>query len=283
MSSPPTILQPIIELQFAGAALFIFPREYTGIAHDPKATLTRNSFVYNTEDNGDYLFYASPIISPKNPSILNVVISSTKMFNVYTQDVGYTVTIKSLLALRLRALYSRNKKGELSKTSLFAAERALILNTISHLRPLLPIDPTSCGVIGTDTGLLKVFVQLEPIIWIIRLVTTSFEAGFMFYKFYETLQKTAGGRHFRSAVSRSLTPLLYVFYRDGLLMFIPSILSHFLISPGELGYMGSRLILNVRRANTRLIDVSQVSKKTSALRFASPVGQESTRRDDRIY
>ncbi|KAF9444489.1 hypothetical protein P691DRAFT_786646 [Macrolepiota fuliginosa MF-IS2] len=231
MSSSPTTLEPIIDLQ-----------HFPGNILEPKATLARDSFVHNAKDNGDYLFHYS--------SRWSVVTSPTKEFNVYAVDlyphssrkvivakirvrhltdggalgmylvrmgyaidIGYTVAIKSLLVLQLQALYLRNKKGEFSKTLLFAAEGVLIPNAISHLRPLFPIDPHSdepvlpssqlkywyllpskltpvtllsamlqastytisptCVIIGTDTSALKVAFQLEPIIWIVRLVTTS--------------------------------------------------------------------------------------------------------------
>lgn len=220
--------------------------------------------------------------------------------------LGYTPLLKTLLILRLRALYRYEKKVSMLLYTLLAIEIMSGLLALSAAMGVymvstpLPVFPPLMGcVLSTPSGMLAVvYGSALTISWIVRLVTSSIELILMIYKLLTTLNTGEVISFLMLTQIKKLTPVLYVFYRDGMLMFIPI----FFIN--TLGFIasvqgiktnlfntidwdvwlvivyqvfGSRLILNLCNANAELIGTTISRPAISALRFDRPQETENQR------
>ncbi|KAJ3563910.1 hypothetical protein NP233_g8636 [Leucocoprinus birnbaumii] len=123
-------------------------------------------------------------------------------------------------------------------------------------------------------------------VWCTRVLSTAIEMGLLLFKLYQystSLNRGAEGHNTLSI--RKLSPLLYVFYRDGLVFLIPAFafqIMGFAASPQWDGLLanfpwatwlmltyyicGTRLILHLRRADYQL-GKSRIVEEMSTLRF----------------
>ncbi|KAF9447316.1 hypothetical protein P691DRAFT_782562 [Macrolepiota fuliginosa MF-IS2] len=191
--------------------------------------------------------------------------------------IAYPPLVKVLLILRLLEI--------LSCLIAFLLDVALVVpgGRLANISPVLP----GCYLSLPESNLYRVWDKSGPQEWAVRLLTSTIELGLMLFKLVQTFRMRAGG--FQSVVTQihSLTPVLYVFYRDGMLMFIPIFVMNWcgLVSffkpfnsstfsrvdwPVWLvmtyHIFGARLILNLRNANAKLIGTT-IPQQISTLRF----------------
>ncbi|KAJ3554133.1 hypothetical protein NP233_g12487 [Leucocoprinus birnbaumii] len=213
-------------------------------------------------------------------------------------DVGYVAIIKLILVLRLRAIYRHDNKISLMLYGLMGIEMlgalvALIgFVAVSTVYPaVVPFPFPGCWSSQTAPPWSTFYDKSALVLWVTRFSTTAVEAILMLIKLGEALNKERrlSDKSIWSAVGelRRLTPVLYIFYRDGALLFIPIFVINTLgiiakTAPnsvvGDIDWSmwllltyqicGSRLILNIRRANEKLTG-SMVPQYLSTLRFES--------------
>ncbi|KAJ3564964.1 hypothetical protein NP233_g7944 [Leucocoprinus birnbaumii] len=202
-------------------------------------------------------------------------------------DIGYLAAVKVILILRLRAIYGNNQRVSILLYTLMAVEMAAglvvmicgtLVNTTASLKTPFPFP--GCWFFDSNLSLYTLARKA-----VFALATTRFSIT------SEALntERKISGRSLLTAIGerRRLTPVLYIFYRDGALLIIPIFVistlalasqilqGHamggvtwdvWLLLTYQLG--GSRMILNIRRANGKLIG-SIVPEHLSTLRFES--------------
>ncbi|KAF5357135.1 hypothetical protein D9756_006817 [Leucocoprinus leucothites] len=231
-------------------------------------------------------------------------------------DIGYTSIIKLILVLRLRAIYRHDRKVSIILYTLMTIEMIGALGAligfvaVSTKYPAqVPFPFVGCWSRRTAPPFSTFYDKTALVLWYIshvlpmpstnnltlgritRFSTTAVEAILMLTKLGEALNKERrlSDKSLLSAILelRRLTPVLYIFYRDGALLFIPIFIINTLGILGKtlpnsivggidwsmwllLTYQicGSRLILNIRRANEKLTG-SMVPQYLSTLRFES--------------
>ncbi|KAJ3560051.1 hypothetical protein NP233_g11085 [Leucocoprinus birnbaumii] len=179
-------------------------------------------------------------------------------------DVILTIALKSLFVLRVRAIWSNNCIISWALYSLTTGKFSLVTvyKNVSQIRVMV-LQQKSC---------------------VIRGFTTTVEAVLILARFMVSFKETRARSHTlrqHLAQVRVFTPLLYVFYRDGTLLFIPiwviTILEFASVFTGDgmagnwsiwlavaYGMTGAHLILNVRRAGCSL-DESMLSRPLESL------------------
>ncbi|KAF5357115.1 hypothetical protein D9756_006797 [Leucocoprinus leucothites] len=213
-------------------------------------------------------------------------------------DIGYTSVIKLILVLRLRAIYRHDRKVSIILYTLMTIEMIGALGAligfvaVSTKYPAqVPFPVVGCWSRRTAPPFSTFYEKTALVLWITRFSTTAVEAILMLAKLGEALNKERRlfDKSLLSAILelRRLTPVLYIFYRDGALSFIPIFVINTLGILGktlpnsivggidwgmwlQLTYQicGSRLILNIRRANEKLTG-SLVPQYLSTLPFDS--------------
>ncbi|KAJ3559727.1 hypothetical protein NP233_g11193 [Leucocoprinus birnbaumii] len=209
---------------------------------------------------------------------------------------GYVAAIKVILILRLRAIYGYHRKvsillyaliaeGLVSKGGLAALTGVLVLATASLVQTHFPLP--GCWLL-TSTLSWSPLVGAKTLLafWIIRFSATTIETVLMLIKLTETLnaERRFSDESLWSVIRehRRLTPVLYIFYRDGALLIIPTLglIGDAIPSSAASGVdwnmwllltyqlFGSRLILNIRRVNGKLTK-SIIPEHLSTIRFAS--------------
>ncbi|KAJ3558865.1 hypothetical protein NP233_g11410 [Leucocoprinus birnbaumii] len=126
------------------------------------------------------------------------------------------ITLKVMLVIRLRAVWNNSRA---------VAATAQILNDILWTIDKSPVENCWVGGSGSDIPLSDImFIKATTTFNFMRAGSALIESILTFVRFIMTLQNIRGaGSTFHERIShiKNVTPLLYVFYRDGTLLFIP--------------------------------------------------------------
>ncbi|KAJ3571462.1 hypothetical protein NP233_g3741 [Leucocoprinus birnbaumii] len=156
-------------------------------------------------------------------------ITQYSTINFFTETL-IPITMKVLLILRLRAAWNNNRIVSIVLYVLTAAEAltglcALIFSiyyTIISSIGGVPLH--ACWGSLADSNLNEILFQVSGSFVGARAVSTLIETCLTLAKFIMMYRELKGsGSNLRERIShiQVFTPLLYVFYRDGLLLFIP--------------------------------------------------------------
>ncbi|KAJ3574254.1 hypothetical protein NP233_g1896 [Leucocoprinus birnbaumii] len=215
-------------------------------------------------------------------------------------DIGYATAIKVILILRLRAIYGYDWKVSILLYTLIAMEicggLAAFIGGLSFTVTspmLIPFPLPGCWFWRTPSIWQTLEEKSTFTLWVIRFSATTIEAILMLIKLVEALKEE---RKFSDEprlwlgirARRHLTPVLYIFHRDGMLLIILVLVINTLGLVGQilpssvtggvdwrmwliLTYQlcGSRVILNVRRVNGRLTGSIVLAEHLSTIRFES--------------
>ncbi|KAF7768357.1 hypothetical protein Agabi119p4_7600 [Agaricus bisporus var. burnettii] len=205
-------------------------------------------------------------------------------------EIVYSVIIKTLLVLRLRALYG-NKKSVTAMLCLATAVEligtayAFMFTGLNMQRSIaIPAPIPGCTLRrGRHTQLYRSLT----IVWITRLMSNGFELILLLYGLYQSLKEAGSYSRSGWARVRRVAPILYVFYRDGTIFYIPvCALSIFglIATVMQLGrrftcanweawlgityyIVGTRLILNIRQAGFNISTSMLTGPQLSSLPF----------------
>ncbi|KAF7768681.1 hypothetical protein Agabi119p4_7924 [Agaricus bisporus var. burnettii] len=139
-------------------------------------------------------------------------------------EIVYTAVIKTLLVLRLRALYGNNKSVTVLLCVATVVE--LIGTTYAYMFTGLNLQRFVASPAPVPGCTLKPGAHLRlyrslTLVWATRFASNSFELVLLLYGLYQSLKET--GSYFRKGWARTkeVAPILYVFYRDGTFFYIP--------------------------------------------------------------
>ncbi|KAF9451843.1 hypothetical protein P691DRAFT_772798 [Macrolepiota fuliginosa MF-IS2] len=206
-------------------------------------------------------------------------------------QIVYTAIIKTLLVLRLRALY-RNKK-EVTIVLCFTTIVELLSTTYAYIMTGLnmqqyvrsPAPVPGCPT--QPTNQLHHF-RAPTVVWGTRLMSNSLELVFLFIGLYHSLKETDHSFYRGWKRLKQLAPTLYVFYRDGTIFYIPifalslfGFISAFTTISERITcanweawlavvyyVSGTRLILNIRSTKFKFT-TSMMTQQMSTLAFDS--------------
>ncbi|KAF7768678.1 hypothetical protein Agabi119p4_7921 [Agaricus bisporus var. burnettii] len=139
-------------------------------------------------------------------------------------EIVDTAVIKTLLVLRLRAFYGNNK----SVTAILILATAVELMSTTYAYVLAGVNlqqfiasPGPIPGCQLRPGNFLHHYRSPTVVWATRLTSNSLELILLLFGLYRSLQ--ANGSYFRNgwAQIRQAAPLLYVFYRDGTILYIP--------------------------------------------------------------
>ncbi|XP_006462946.1 hypothetical protein AGABI2DRAFT_119780 [Agaricus bisporus var. bisporus H97] len=139
-------------------------------------------------------------------------------------EIVDTAVIKTLLVLRLRAFYGNNK----SVTAILILATAVELMSTTYAYVLAGVNlqqfiasPGPIPGCQLRPGNFLHHYRSPTVVWATRLTSNSLELILLLFGLYRSLQ--ANGSYFRNgwAQIRQAAPLLYVFYRDGTIFYIP--------------------------------------------------------------
>jgi len=205
-------------------------------------------------------------------------------------EVSYTAIIKTLLVLRLRALY-RNSRG-VTIILYLATALEVMSTTYAFLMAGLNIQwytVTPAPVPGCPLGPQNQMSHFHsPIVaWGTRVASSSLEILLLLISLYRNLRGSKNSFRGGWTLTKQIAPVLYVFYRDGTLFYIPvfglSIFGFVAAFDTRLSAQipcanweawlaiayyiaGTRLILNIRSAGLKFT-MSMISQPISALGF----------------
>ncbi|KAF9451131.1 hypothetical protein P691DRAFT_757608 [Macrolepiota fuliginosa MF-IS2] len=207
----------------------------------------------------------------------------------FTRHIAYTCVIKTLLVMRLRALYgNENVKVSIILAVAMAVELAsaafiFLLVCISTQIYGTVVVPFPGCIIATPEHLLNLTNQASNAVWASRLFSNTVEVVLTLGKLYHSLMTAEG--EFLSGLERMKhwRPIFYVFYRDGMLFFIPMFILSTLALLDSLRVIqtttswtmwlslvyctcGTRLILNLRIANCKLTS-STIGQQITTIQF----------------
>ncbi|KAJ3558739.1 hypothetical protein NP233_g11446 [Leucocoprinus birnbaumii] len=213
-------------------------------------------------------------------------------------EIGYVAAVKTIIILRLRAIYGYNRKVSILLYALIAIEMAVAIVAVVGILLFATIFPVQipfplpgCWWWAAPSRWAHLRDKVMLALWMIRVLATSIEAILMLIKLAEALntERRFSEKSLLSAIGerRRLTPVLYIFYRDGALLIIPILVISTLGLVAEtrgsatmggvdwsmcllITYQlcGSRMILNIRRVNGKLTG-SMVPEYLSTIRFGS--------------
>ncbi|KAF7768300.1 hypothetical protein Agabi119p4_7543 [Agaricus bisporus var. burnettii] len=210
----------------------------------------------------------------------------------FARQVAYTCVIKTLLVLRLRALYGKNNVkvtivlGIAMIIEIISAVFMCLLTSISvQMYGVLDAPFPGCIIafspkVGDITKIGKVAL------WASKVFSNSVEVALTLAKLYQSLMNSNQTLLTSFERMRYWRPILYVFYRDGTLFFIPLfIISLFGLLESLriieiptswtlwLAFVycigGTRLILNLRIANSEVSRSSDENQLTSFNRLST--------------
>ncbi|KAF9443110.1 hypothetical protein P691DRAFT_809452 [Macrolepiota fuliginosa MF-IS2] len=289
----------------AGAALFVYDwfllvqaEISENVYWSRKGTRSVAMTVYPVMKLMAILYFVGSLYQRVYPSVTQTRCLLAVWATGIAMDIGFTSIIKTILVLRLRALYRHERKVTLLLYFLMTVELLCALValvgfiTVNTKYPAaVPFPFPGCWQRVPKPPFSTFYKKSGLVLWVSRFATTSIELVLMLQKFAQVLgkERRGAGESLWTAVAelRRITPVLYVFYRDGALLFIPIfVINTFgcfsMILPASvigsidwsmwllLTYQicGSRLILNIRQANGKLTG-TMVPQYLSTLRFNS--------------
>lgn len=139
-------------------------------------------------------------------------------------EVGYTAIIKTLLVLRLRAFYQNDKWVTIILCLTTAIE--LLSTTYAYIMTGLNIHwylrvPSPIPGCPLRAGNKMSYFRSPTVAWATRLASNSLELLLLLFGLQRTL--STSNEHFHKGWQRmkQLAPVLYVFYRDGTMFYLP--------------------------------------------------------------
>ncbi|KAF9451848.1 hypothetical protein P691DRAFT_772802 [Macrolepiota fuliginosa MF-IS2] len=218
-------------------------------------------------------------------------------------EVGDTAIIKTLLVMRLRALY-RNHRGVTiilcitTAIELMSTTYAYVMAGLNNQWYVVVPDPLPGCTLGPQNTMTH--FRSPVVAWSTRLASNSLELLFLLYGLYRCLKGSES--YFKKGWGhmRQIAPVLYVFYRDGTMFYIPifvlsaigfvgsidtRIVTHLSCANWEawlaIAYYicGTRLILNIYSAGTEFT-TSMITQHVSSVAFNHGSGTESDESDD---
>ncbi|KAF5348488.1 hypothetical protein D9756_009606 [Leucocoprinus leucothites] len=144
-------------------------------------------------------------------------------------EVGYTAIIKTLLVLRLRAFYQNDKWVTIILCLTTAIE--LLSTTYAYIMTGLNIHwylrvPSPIPGCPLRAGNKMSYFRSPTVAWATRLASNSLELLLLLFGLQRTL--STSNEHFHKGWQRmkQLAPVLYVFYRDGTMFYLPYTLNY---------------------------------------------------------
>ncbi|KAF9448711.1 hypothetical protein P691DRAFT_775198 [Macrolepiota fuliginosa MF-IS2] len=282
-----------------GTVTYVYAAAITLVVYD-------SLILFRREVN--YIYRASPLLVKWIYILIKVIgltIFLLDFFTYYTWHkrpmVSYTAIIKTLLVLRLRALY-QNSRG-VTIILYLATALEVMSTTYAFLMAGLNIQwytVAPAPVPGCPLGPQNQMSHFHsPIVaWGTRVASSSLEILLLLVALYRNLRGPKncfleGWKH-----TKQIAPVLYVFYRDGTLFYIPvfglSIFGFVAAFDTHLSAQipcanweawlaiayyiaGTRLILNIRSAGLKFT-MTMISQPISSLGFNN--GSSSTESGD---
>ncbi|KAF7768618.1 hypothetical protein Agabi119p4_7861 [Agaricus bisporus var. burnettii] len=145
----------------------------------------------------------------------------------FARQVAYTCVIKTLFVLRLRALYGKNNMkvtillGIAMTIEVIAAVFIFLLVSISiQVHGVLVVPFPGC-IVAFSPRVASITQYGTVALWASKVFSNSVEVALTVTKLYQSLMNSNHTLLTSFERMRYWRPILYVFYRDGTLFFIP--------------------------------------------------------------